>query len=248
MAKTWPAKDPSSVLDYVYRIPLDTGDSVATHALTVVSGTASIDSETLAANPDTTADGYGQDVTAFVSGGADGETAVFRIAWTTAGGRTDEDIITLPVAEIELAVLTGYDKPTAGHFTARYPAFASVPASTIAYWLTDAERGVDTSWSERDYAPALMSLAAHNMALAGLGADSAALGSLPAGVTRLKSGSFEVGMTDAAANARATGSFDATRYGQEYLTLLRRNKAGPLVSNTGTAPVDTFMRYPQGQA
>lgn len=141
-----------------------------------------------------------------------------------------------------------YDLPTAAELKLRYPAFAAVADDTVTYWIEDATRSVDTSWSEGDYAPALMSLAAHNMALTGLGAEASALASLPAGVTRIKSASFEAAFTDAAANARASGSFDATRYGQEYLLLLRRNKAGPLVSNTGAAPIDTFIRYPQGQA
>lgn len=236
----WAAKDPQAVADYTYTIPLDAGDSVASYTLERLTGTVAIDSDSIS----------GADVTAWLSGGIDGETDVFRIAWVTVGGREDDDVITLLVSshEYEALALTGYAKPSAQHLKQRYPAFASVDAGTVQYWLTDAERSVDASWTEGDYAAALMALAAHNMALAGLGTEASALASLPAGVTRIKSASFEAAFTDAAANARASGAFEATRYGAEYLILLRRNRGGPLVSNAGAAPIDTFIRYPQGQA
>jgi hypothetical protein len=63
----------------------------------------------------------------------------------------------------------------------------------------------------------------------------------------MKSGSLALNFTTEAANARLTGSLSSTRYGQEYGMLLRRNRGGPLVSNTGAAPYD-YMRYPQGEA
>jgi hypothetical protein len=240
MAQPWTAKDPQAVLDYVYRIPLDAGDSVssATPWITKLSGDVVIDSQSLASAPNTTAEGYGQDVTVWLSGGTDGETCVFRAEWATAGGRTDDDIITMAVAahEIDGLVLTGYAKPLPGHLTARYPAFAAVATSTIRAWLTDAERFVTTAWAEGDYAAGLMSLAAHNMALAGLGTDAAALVGVPAGITRMKSGSLELGFTDQAANARMSGGYDSTRYGAEYALLLRRNRGGPYVAPTGIVP------------
>lgn len=240
---SWTSKDPSAVLDYVYRIPLDAGDSVAsgTPWVTKLSGTVNIDSQSLAVDPNETADGFGQDVTAWISGGADGETAVFRIAWVTTGGRTNDDVITLPIiaADLPVLALTGYAKPVPGHLQARYPAFSAVPASTVQYWLTDAERSVDTSWNEGDYAAALMALAAHNMTLAGIGTDAAALASVPVGITQMRSGSLGLSFTNEAANARMTGDFTATRYGQEYQLLLRRNRGGPLVTDSGV-PADYF--------
>lgn len=247
---SWPAKDPDAVLDYVYRIPLNEGDSVADYDLAQLSGTVVVDSQSLAAAPNTTDKGYGQALTVWLSGGADEETSVYRISWVTAAGREDDDIITLLVAanELEDLVLTGYAKPSAGHLVARYPAFADVPTSTVRTWLIDAERFVDTSWGEGDYAAGLMALAAHNMALAGLGSDNAALSGVPGGVTRLKSASLEIGFTEAAANARLSGGYGSTRYGLEYETLLRRNRGGPLVMSTGTVPYDPYTRYPQGEA
>lgn len=239
MSTSWPAKDPDAVLDYTYRIPLDAGDSVASYTLESIAGTVAIDDESLAGAPDTTDKGYGQDLTAWLSGGVAGEASVFRITWTTDAGRTPDPVsVVLQVAESDYAplVLTGYAKPAAAHLVMRYPAFAAVPASTIQYWLTDAERAVDQSWTEGDYAAALMALAAHNMTLAGLGADAAALANIPAGLNRMKSGSLELGFTDAAANARAGGELTSTRYGQEYRALLLRNRGGPRVTGTGVDP------------
>jgi hypothetical protein len=236
----WTAKDPDAVLDYVYRIPLDAGDSVSsgTPWVAVLTGTVAIDDQSLAAGPDTTSEGYGQDVTVWLSGGTAGETAVFRVSWETAGGRTNDDVITLAVVESDLEplLLTDYMKPVPAHLQTRYPAFADIASSTIAYWLTDAERTVTNAWTEGDYAAGLMALAAHNMALAGYGTDVAAVATIPAGVSRFKSGALEVNFTDQAANNRAAGGYDSTRYGQEYLALLRRNRAGPLVAPTGVAP------------
>jgi hypothetical protein len=247
---SWAAKDPDAVFDYVYRIPLDVGDSIAPGqaTLTRLSGTAAINSQSLAATPDTVDGQFGQALTAWISGGDDGETDVYQIAWTTVGGRTDDDIITLAIVSKEIAALalTGYAKPLPGHLIARYPAFADVPASTVQAWLTDAERFVTTAWAEGDYAAGLMSLAAHNLALAGFGTRGAALAELPAGVSRFKSGTLDVTLTDAAANARMNGGYDSTLYGAEYQLLLRRNRGGPLVQDTGVVPLGECNRlgYP----
>jgi hypothetical protein len=239
MSKTWPAKDPDAVLDYVYRIPLDAGDSVSGQpAFTRLSGDVTIQTIAAVAAPSTTTEGYGQDLAVWLSGGTAGETSVFRVAWTTVQTRTDDDIITLPVSshELEALTLTGHAKPLPGHLVLRYPAFAAVPAGTIQYWLTDAERFVGTSWLEGDYAAGLMSLAAHNMVLAGLGTDAESLSGLPAGLTSMKSGSLSLTFSQEAANARLGGGLASTRYGAEYAILLGANCGGPLVAPTGIAP------------
>jgi hypothetical protein len=204
----WPAKDPQSVQDYEYTIPLDTGDSVSSYTFSKLAGDVVIDSESRA----------GADVTVWLSGGTDGETAVFRIAWATVGGRDDDDVITLFVSshEYEALVLTDYAKPLPPHLKLRYPAFASIEAGTIQYWLTDAERYVTTAWTEGDYAAGLMALAAHNMALAGYGTEATAVAAIPIGVSRFKSGTLDVTLTEAATNARASGDLSSTRYGIEF--------------------------------
>lgn len=127
-----------------------------------------------------------------------------------------------------------HSAPLPADLKLRYPAFAAVDDATVQYWLTDAERFVDTTWPEGDYAPALMAVAAHNMALSGLGAIGA--GALPAGVTRFKSGAMDVTISEAAASAQAKGGWAATRYGLEFQTLQRRSFAGPRVVAAGRLP------------
>jgi len=229
---TWPPKDPDAVFDYLYTIPLDEGDTVASSNFTRLSGTVNIDSSSRT----------DAEWTVELSGGADGETTVFHVDWVTAGGREDDDFITIAVVSNDPLVLTGYAKPTPGHLITRYPAFADVPTTTILYWLTDAERYVTTAWTEGDYAAGLMALAAHNMSLAGYGTEATTLSGIPAGITRMKSGTLELGFTDAAANARMSGSFGSTRYGEEYKALLARNRGGPRVTPTGAIPIGV---YPQ---
>lgn len=214
----WPTKDPETVADYRYNVALDEGDTLASLTLTKLSGSVTLVS--------TSADDTG--ITAWLSGGTDGETAVFRADWTTAGGRTFDDIITLPVAanEITALALTGYAKPSPAHLIARYPAFAAVPLATIRTWLADAERFVDSSWLEGDYAPALMAKAAWSMAKQGIGAASGSA-ALPAGVTRFRSGAMDVAISDKVAEAAMSGGIAAGIYEAEFCALQRRNFAGP---------------------
>jgi hypothetical protein len=201
--KAWPARDPDAVLDYIYTIPLDAGDAVTSHTVEKLAGDSIIDSEART----------GADVTVWLSGGTDGETSVYRISWVTNAGREDDAIITQLVIANETLALTGYDRPTALHFLARYPAFAATSAATIQYWLADAARYVDEGWSEGDYAPAIMAYAAWQMAKAGGG------GSIAAGVTRMKSGAMDVTLS---AKASGGGLYEA-----EFRALQRRNSGGP---------------------
>jgi hypothetical protein len=242
---SWSAKDPDAVKDYIYAIPLDPGDSITAlnYTFTKLSGDVVVDNHSLNVTPYTDAEGVRrQDVTVWLSGGTDGETAVFRITWSTVGGRDDDDLITIAIVDDpEVLVYEGYVKPAPSHLVARYPAFADVSPDTIQIWLTDAERLVDTSWIEADYPVALMALAAHNMALAGLGATTSS-SVLPAGATSLRSGSFAVTIAEEVAKAQAGFGYDATRYGVEFAVMLRRNKGGPRVTATGTIPTSPYRR------
>lgn len=224
---SWPVKDPDTRADYRYNAALDSGDTILSITSEVLSGTVTIDHT----HDDTTG------TTLWLEGGTDGETAVFKISWVSNGGREFDEIITLPVAanEPDALALTGYEKPTAAHLIARYPAFAAVPVGTIRTWLTDAERFVDRSWAEGDYAAALMAKAAHEMVLLGLGTSSGAA-AIPAGVTRFKSGAMDVTVSETAANQLAKGGYDATLYGREFKRLRNRNFAGPMAIATGVAP------------
>lgn len=128
-----------------------------------------------------------------------------------------------------------YVEPTAADLKARYPAFAAVDDATIDYWLTDAHRFVDQSWTESDYGPALIAVAAHNMVRAGVpgiaGGDTS--GFAAAGVTSFKSGTFSAEISEKVVEQAAAGGWGGTSYGQEYLALLRRNRPGVGVTAPG---------------
>jgi hypothetical protein len=104
----------------------------------------------------------------------------------------------------------------------RYPALVGVADATINYWLADADRIVTAGWGA-DADPARLAYAAHHAALT---APAGASSSIPAGVTSFRSGSFSVSVSEAAASRAAEGGYDATSYGQEFKTLLRRHVGG----------------------
>lgn len=109
----------------------------------------------------------------------------------------------------------------------RYPAFAAVPDATIQYWLDDAGRIVTTAWGA-DYEPGTFALAAHNMALARTpGISDGGASQIPSGVTRFKSASVDIAVTEAAANRSVSGGYASTPYGAEFAIMLRRNTGGP---------------------
>lgn len=112
-----------------------------------------------------------------------------------------------------------YTEPTYADFQARYPELSTTAEATVEYWLTDAARSVDERWIEGDYGPAKIAYAAHNIALVSTDA-------IPQGVSRFKSGTVDIGLTDA--QASATG-FAATRYGRDFNALMRRSFAGPTI-------------------
>lgn len=139
-----------------------------------------------------------------------------------------------------------YDAPTPADLKARYATFADVDDAIVQYWLTDAQRFVDTSWLESDYAPALMALAAHNLSIAGHGTEAEATADLPSGITSMKIGTLGLAFDSQTTRDKVQGSYESTRYGAEYKRLLRRNRSGPRVAATGVAPLDPY-RYPMGE-
>jgi hypothetical protein len=107
-----------------------------------------------------------------------------------------------------------YTAPTLAEFRALYPAFDAVADATVEAWLAkgDTETAI---WPDPDRPDAVMLFAAHKMASAGLGT-----GTVVAGVTSFKSGTFSATLSDAAASR--TG-YESTSYGRDYLALRRRN-------------------------
>ncbi len=63
----------------------------------------------------------------------------------------------------------------------------------------------------------------------------------------MKIGTLGLSFDSAITRDKATGSLNATRYGADYLSLLRKNRGGPLVMPTGVAPFDP-RRFPHGVA
>ena len=110
----------------------------------------------------------------------------------------------------------------------RYPALAAVPDATIQYWLTDAARIVTDSWGP-DQEPATLALAAHNMSITP-GVISSGSSSIPAGVTRFRSGSTDISFSDSAAAQSAEGGYKSSPYGREFAVMLRRNVGTPMLA------------------
>lgn len=138
-----------------------------------------------------------------------------------------------------------YDKPTPADLKMRYPAFANVDDMTVQFWLTDAERFVDESWMELDYAPALEAVAAHNMLrvnVAGLTVSKIA-GLAAKGITQFKSGSFSAQLSDEVVAKIVAGGWESTPYGDDYLVLLRRNKSGMGVTGPGCVPAPCYAPF-----
>lgn len=111
-----------------------------------------------------------------------------------------------------------YTAPTAATLKARYPAFASVPDTTVDYWLTEAAEDC-ANWADSIRARGELALAAHRMAELGV-----VTGTIPTGVTSFKSGGFALTLSDAAASR---SGYAATIYGQEFSLLARRLFSGP---------------------
>lgn len=133
-----------------------------------------------------------------------------------------------------------YDPPTPDDLRAYYPAFAAVSDATIALYIDQVNgTDVDESWLEADFAPAIMSAAAHRMVRNGVaiaGGDLA--GMAGAGLTDFQSGSMRVRFSDEAVKAQIKGGWSTTQYGQNYAEMLRRNKGGPRVIGGGSVPCD----------
>lgn len=201
----WPAKDPAEVLDYTWTVGLDTGDTIASYTATTTSG-VTIDSDS---ENDT-------QVTLWLSGGVDGETAMFNLTATTAGGRTFREIAVLPVFDRASELLA--------MFRLRYPALASVEDGQVGYWLADALNLVGTSWGDSQDVGRL-AFAAHQVA-------GSVSGAIPAGVTSFKSGTFSATVAESIA---ALKGFESTVYGRELLALRRTLFAGPMLAWTPPA-------------
>jgi hypothetical protein len=244
--KTWDAKDPDEVADYSNAWTLDTGDEIATSlfALTVAAGLTIVSQGFL-------------DNTSFVwlSGGNDGETAILTNTITTITGsppRKFEEVIALPiVSNYPAQVLTpGYIVPNPTTLKAFFPAFAAVPNSVVMFWIVRANRMVDESWFEDDYAFAIMLLACHYMVGAGLGtgAEAQVHAEGMAGFSSIRSGQLTLqrGITSNS-SGDVPAPWNVTVYGSQFYWLLKRNKPGGAVAIGDAWPIEPWWPpYPLG--
>lgn len=112
----------------------------------------------------------------------------------------------------------GSDHPLLGEFRLRYPGFAGVSDQTIAYWLGKAGVTVTECWGD-DYSDGVMLFAAIRIIKSGALALAGGGSELPVGVTRFKSASMDVAVSEKAANALS----DASGFEAEFARLMRRH-------------------------
>jgi hypothetical protein len=131
---------------------------------------------------------------------------------------------------------------------AAFPAFAAVPGPTVTFWLTRAARVVNDGWLEEDRTFGRHLLACHLMTEQGLGvgAEAEAFAAGAGGFTTMRSGSLSL-TRDASAHASA-GAYGSTQYGRQFAVLLRQNRGGPRVTDTGSLPLPWPLTYPHGAA
>lgn len=116
-----------------------------------------------------------------------------------------------------------YTVPSVADFKARFPEITATDA-LIQIAITDAATWVDNSWSEVDYAPAILFLAAHFLRAGGV----AGAGGSSVGVASESFGSYSVSYANAGASILSL-SLSLSGYGLRFSELRRRNRAGPRV-------------------
>jgi hypothetical protein len=210
MAISLASKAPAERADYIWSPPLDSGDTISGVAtVTRIAGTVTLDSSAVEAGNLT--------VKLWFSGGAGGETSEFLAQVTTTGGRIWQETVYLPIVSTALPV-------PGATFLEAFPAFKDVSDATIAFWLANAGARLADSWPVGERDMSVMLLAAHNMAMNGLGA-----GAIPAGVTSFKSGTFSATVSEKVAGMTGYG---ASVYGREYEAMTRRLFGGARLVNT----------------
>ncbi|MGL4640521.1 MAG: DUF4054 domain-containing protein [Shewanella sp.] len=209
----WPAKDPNEILDYSWAVPLDDGDTIAAHTAAVVSGTVTIAVSSVMADK----------VVAWITGGADGETALIEITATTQGGRKFET--TQPLQIVSSAYVA--------QFVAAFPAFIDTPRQTLTYWYKQAEAVVDERYgTDRGYATMLLAADMLTRQGQGVGGEAQRLSKF-GGATQAKSGTLSLSWDGADSKE---SFYKQTSYGKLFWPYMRLHAGGPLVTNTGALP------------
>lgn len=132
-----------------------------------------------------------------------------------------------------------YIVPTAAELKARYPAFAGVSDDIVNSALTEAQRMVDETWTEGDYATAIMLYACHIMALDGHGTspDAQANTGQAANFQTIRSGQLTLTRGQKSGGGSDTENwYKSTRFGSRFWMLLQQNKGGGRVAASGVSP------------
>lgn len=223
--KVWPSKDPDEELRYTATFAPDLAPGETLDGAPVVEQPVPAGVVISATQQDT------QAVTLLLAGGNDGEEAQFVIRVHTTADNTFEMDVALPIRSKTIPEdhPGDYTPPTVANVLALYPEFEQVRPSLVEYYLKRAAQSVDESWTEGDFGFARMTLTAHLMTLAGLG-NSAEAASVSNGSDQFRSmaiGTLRLERFDA---ARDRSDLSRTRYGREFLNLLRLNRGGPRVT------------------
>lgn len=115
-----------------------------------------------------------------------------------------------------------YVVPTATDLKTRFSTFSGVDDAVAAAAIADASRQVDQTWCEGDFQPAILLLAAHNLALDGHGASREVQ---LLGFKRVKVGPLELERASSSSSSEA-GSLSSTSYGVRFAELRSLNFAG----------------------
>ena len=137
-----------------------------------------------------------------------------------------------------------YPQPTPADLRMRYPAFADTAAvsdTTLIWWLAYAAgKDVDQSWGPANGPEAHMAAAAGRMAKAGVKiAGSDVAGFAAAGVTDIRSGTFQARFSDDAVKQAIAAEWQSTSYGADYSAALAKEKGGARVTSPGTVCANT---------
>lgn len=119
-----------------------------------------------------------------------------------------------------------YSRLTLDQFKATYPAFSTLTEEAYDAWATKAEARVGEAYGD-DQQDATELLTAHLLALNGIGLASGAASVAASGATMMKSGTFQVMVSDAVVSQRAKGGYQASPYGQQFADVQRRRFGGP---------------------
>lgn len=135
-----------------------------------------------------------------------------------------------------------YTLPTVADFRVRFePRFvlAEVSDAKVQMALDRGARNVDTTWTEGDYAEAIMLYAAGWLTTQGIGtgAEAQAASAGASGFRVMKSGQLTLERFDKGDGASSSGDpVLATADGQAYAALLKVNRGGPRASGGGACP------------